>query len=302
MQNTNNKIIPSTTDWYYFIEKLLLWFSSLALSFSVLFFVAYNWDKFANMGKFALVEILLSISILLYLYFDINKLLSKIAITSSCILIGVLLALVGQTYQTGADTWELFFYWSILILPFVIIARFSPLWLILIVLVNTSIILYTETFGGIFSIYFNHMDTVLLSIFLFNTLAWIIWQYFESKLEYLKNNYSINILAFVSLFIVTLLLLNVIWEGGSFLYIILYLITIAGVYFVYKIKNINLFILSLLSLSLSVIIINIIIKAISWNNLLVFGFLIIALVVVFVGGIFSKWLKNIQKEQNNESK
>jgi len=146
------------------------------------------------------------------------------------------------------------------------------------------------------------MDTVLLSIFLFNTLAWIIWQYFESKLEYLKNNYSINILAFVSLFIVTLLLLNVIWEGGSFLYIILYLITIAGVYFVYKIKNINLFILSLLSLSLSVIIINIIIKAISWNNLLVFGFLIIALVVVFVGGIFSKWLKNIQKEQNNESK
>jgi len=32
----------------------------------------------------------------------------------STILVGVLLALVGQTYQTGADTWQLFFYWAIL--------------------------------------------------------------------------------------------------------------------------------------------------------------------------------------------
>ena len=49
----------------------------------------------------------------------------------SCVLLslltGALLALSGQVYQTGADTFELFAWWAVLILPWVLVSRFSPL-------------------------------------------------------------------------------------------------------------------------------------------------------------------------------
>ncbi len=40
----------------------------------------------------------------------------------------ILLAVYGQTYQTGADPYELFFGWAILIIGWVAISRFAPLW------------------------------------------------------------------------------------------------------------------------------------------------------------------------------
>ena len=43
---------------------------------------------------------------------------------------GALLALVGQTYQTGADTYELFALWAFAITAWVAVARLPALWLV----------------------------------------------------------------------------------------------------------------------------------------------------------------------------
>ncbi len=41
----------------------------------------------------------------------------KAALLLATLLLGVFLALFGQTYQTGADPWQLFANWALLILP-----------------------------------------------------------------------------------------------------------------------------------------------------------------------------------------
>jgi uncharacterized membrane-anchored protein/uncharacterized membrane protein len=57
---------------------------------------------------------------------------------------GGLLALIGQTYQTGADPWQLFALWTVLIIPWVFTVRsvfLSVLWL---VLINTALYLWID--------------------------------------------------------------------------------------------------------------------------------------------------------------
>ena len=58
------------------------------------------------------------------------------------LLTGALLALTGQVYQTGADTYELFGWWAVLILPWVLVGRFSPLWLVWLALLNLTVHFY----------------------------------------------------------------------------------------------------------------------------------------------------------------
>ena len=44
--------------------------------------------------------------------------------------LGALLALLGQIYQTGADTWELFAWWALLLLPWALAGASQALWLL----------------------------------------------------------------------------------------------------------------------------------------------------------------------------
>ena len=55
---------------------------------------------------------------------------------------GFEVAFVGQTYQTGADTYELFLGWAMLALPWVLAANWRPVWCLWLLLVNVAIALY----------------------------------------------------------------------------------------------------------------------------------------------------------------
>ncbi|MCP4692262.1 MAG: DUF2157 domain-containing protein, partial [Desulfobacterales bacterium] len=58
------------------------------------------------------------------------------------VLVGVLLAVYGQIYQTGADAFELFVGWGVLISVWVIFSEFAALWMVWLVVLNTGAILY----------------------------------------------------------------------------------------------------------------------------------------------------------------
>ncbi|MCL1477646.1 MAG: DUF2157 domain-containing protein [Marinobacter sp.] len=73
--------------------------------------------------------------------------MGKVALLSTGLLLGGLLALFGQTYQTGADPWQLFFVWMLLLTPFALIGRFAPLWVLWAVLVNLALTLYFQPTG-----------------------------------------------------------------------------------------------------------------------------------------------------------
>src|SRR5690606_26743262 len=95
----------------------------------------------------ALVEGALVITIALYVALSFRRqfqLIRQLLLLIASIITGSLLALFGQIYQTGADTWQLFFAWAILITPWVVIARFPALWLLWLGLINALLLLYLD--------------------------------------------------------------------------------------------------------------------------------------------------------------
>jgi uncharacterized membrane protein len=292
-------VTPPTKEWYLFIDQVVLWFGALSLAFALMFFMAYNWSEFGHMGKFALVEGLMVLTVGLYAYLGVEKLSAKVMIMVSAILLGILLALVGQTYQTGADPWQLFFYWAVLMLPWVIVGRFSALWMLWIFLINLSLFLYMLTFRGIWGIYFQSEISVLWVFFIFNTLALLLWEIFSCKFEWLNRSWAIRVLGFVSGTAVTWLALSFIWDDSSPMAVLVWMAWLGAIYWVYRVKKIDLFMLSMGCLSFSTVIVSFLINIISWRHFEVGAIFFIGVVIIGLGAGSASWLKSVQKEEHH---
>ncbi|MGP5011417.1 DUF2157 domain-containing protein [Psychrobacter glacincola] len=151
------QVYPSKRSWLVFFDKAMLIIGAIALVLSLVFFIAYNWINMGKMGKFALVEGALVITVALYVVLSFRQklqLVRQLLLLIASVITGSLLALFGQVYQTGADTWQLFFGWAVLIIPWVIIARFPALWLLWLGLINTGLVLYFGVMDFAFASYF----------------------------------------------------------------------------------------------------------------------------------------------------
>lgn len=119
---------PSQQEIRAFTVKLLRLAGILSAAAGIVFFIAANWDVFDVFGRFILVEALLVASAGLALWKSPPLRVGQGALLFSFIMTGALLALFGQTYQTGADVYELFLTWSVLALPLVIASQWSASW------------------------------------------------------------------------------------------------------------------------------------------------------------------------------
>lgn len=122
--------------------KLLQIGGVLSLCAGVVFFIAANWDVFGAFGRFAIVESLLAVAVVVAWASGTATMRYRLSTLSAFILGGVLLALFGQTYQTGADVYELFFMWALLGLPFIIAGRWWAGWAVWLCILNTALILF----------------------------------------------------------------------------------------------------------------------------------------------------------------
>ena len=107
-------VLPGARGWRAFLDALLLWSGAVALAAAMVFFIAHNWNELGRYAKFALVEVPLAIAVVAYWRLGPERATGKAALLVAAILLGVLLALFGQTYQTGADPWQLFALWALL--------------------------------------------------------------------------------------------------------------------------------------------------------------------------------------------
>jgi uncharacterized membrane protein len=178
---THLEVYPSKRTWLMFFDKALLIIGAVALVLSLVFFIAYNWQNIGKMGKFALVEGALVITIALYVALSFRQLrqrfqlIRQLLLLIASIITGSLLALFGQVYQTGADTWQLFFGWALLITPWVLIARFPTLWLLWLGLINACLLLYLDVANLQFINH--HLQNVfqVAMLALFNFIAFYSW-------------------------------------------------------------------------------------------------------------------------------
>ncbi len=178
---THLEVYPSKRTWLMFFDKALLIIGTVALVLSLVFFIAYNWQNIGKMGKFALVEGALVITIALYVALSFRQLrqrfqlIRQLLLLIASIITGSLLALFGQVYQTGADTWQLFFGWALLITPWVMIARFPTLWLLWLGLINACLLLYLDVANLQFINHRLQNVSQVAILALFNFIAFYSW-------------------------------------------------------------------------------------------------------------------------------
>lgn len=294
---TAAKVTPDGAAWQTFIEHLLLWLGGLALAFAAMFFVAYNWNDIGRFSKFGLVEVLIVLAIGAYWKMGEHEVAGKVSLLMATIFLGVLLALYGQTYQTGADSWQLFFSWAVLMLPWALIGRFAAIWMFWVVLINLSIVLYHQAFQGALLLLFDSDTSMLWLVFFFNTLALIAWELLAETWRWLSERWAVCLLGVGSGAPMTWLVLSTILDrgDGNVLAGPVWAIWLAGLYFMYRRIRPDLFMLAGGCLSGLVVVVTFLskhlLKDLSSGNLL-----FLSLLVMGLGTGAAVWLRNIHRE------
>jgi len=141
--------IPTAPAWRRFADTLLLRLgAALGLS-GIFFFFAYNWAAMPRLAKFGVIEGAILIAVALATYKGLGSLTGRVALLAAAVLVGVLQAVFGQVYQTGADSYLLFLSWALLIAGWVAIGAYAPLWLLLLALLNLSLSFYWSQVLGV---------------------------------------------------------------------------------------------------------------------------------------------------------
>lgn len=111
----------------------------------VMMWIAANWDAMGRVGHFALLQgLVLAAGVGAALMPRTRAPLGLLALLG----IGGLLAYFGQTYQTGADPWQLFALWGVLALPLCLGARSDVLWAPWALVMVTAVSLWVHTYSG----------------------------------------------------------------------------------------------------------------------------------------------------------
>lgn len=166
------KVYNDIQSWQQFLR---LFFVSLGIGFTasgVVFFFAYNWADLHKFAKLGIAEGLVLAAIAIVLFSRLSQHLKNIILTGASVLVGVLFAVFGQIYQTGANAYDFFLGWTLFISLWALVSNFPALWLLLLILINTTFILYAQQLAHGWSEVF-----VLSLLFTFNTtiLTLLIW-------------------------------------------------------------------------------------------------------------------------------
>lgn len=127
-----------------------LWHAAAVLAaalfgLGVILWLAANWDDLGRIGRFALLQA----TILVLCAGAVWRPRMRVPLALLALLcIGGLFAYFGQTYQTGADAWQLFALWAVLALPLCLGARSDALWAPWALVVCVAIALWTYAHTG----------------------------------------------------------------------------------------------------------------------------------------------------------
>jgi hypothetical protein len=87
------------------------------ITVSLLYLMAANWWMLPDPVQLAIPMLILLCSATASIYFDQQEWVRQSLDTVSGLMLGLSLAVIGQIYQTGADSYQLFLLWALLLLP-----------------------------------------------------------------------------------------------------------------------------------------------------------------------------------------
>jgi uncharacterized membrane protein len=281
-------------------QKFLQWlFISLGIGFAttgIVFFFAWNWASLHKFVKIGLIEALVLILTLLAVFSRLSVNFKNILLTGAAVLLGVLMAVFGQVYQTGANAYDLFLSWTLAITLWVVVANFAPLWLLYILLINTTLSLYDQQVA-------NHWPETLLYILLLMVnsgfLLFFIWNG-KQKNNHQTPSWFLTVLVLASVSVATLGMIQGIFGYRSITFFVLILLVglLYAAGFVYGLRQKSLFYLAIIPFSMIVILSAWFLKL---SGDAAASFLFIALFIIGSVSFLVKQLIDQQKKWNHET-
>lgn len=130
--------------WGLWAARILTVFGVALVLSGFVYFFAFNWDRIPAMAKLGGVAGLLVAAAATATILGLDHMAGRIAVTVATVAVGLLLAVFGQIYQTGADAWGLFFAWAALTLPWALLSASAPTWAVWLVVANIGIRLWWQ--------------------------------------------------------------------------------------------------------------------------------------------------------------
>lgn len=198
---------PSRRQWRVTLGNFFLFFGVLLVVSGVILFGAYNWESLPRLGKLGLLQALVAGFWIASRLRPSDSLESTALLWGAGLLVGAHLAVFGQVYQTGADSYSLFAIWSVLILPWCIAARANVFWFTQAVLMNLAFTLFWyQRIGEEFSAY-------ALGYAVFNLLLAALWIQARRRHEWMSSGLP-DLLFAAALVPLTGSACLALWEGG----------------------------------------------------------------------------------------
>lgn len=180
---TNWKAGSERSDWRKFLLQTSLTLAIMLVGGAAICWVAANWPAWTRFERLAAAQALMAASALAGVFALWRARQRPVARRSggaaflglASIALGALLALVGQTYQTGANTYELFLAWALLMLPWPLAARSPSVWLLWVVVLNTAVALWGGVSNTRFSGDFPLLNTLPYWMIPLNLAALAVW-------------------------------------------------------------------------------------------------------------------------------
>jgi uncharacterized membrane protein len=173
---------PTPAEWRTLLDRVFAFGAALLLTAAAVFFLAYNWEAMHRFARLGLVIAVLAACCGGALGARPHGVGWRAALFGACVATGAVLALVGQTYQTGADVWQLFAAWALLMLPLGWLSRSTASWVLWLGVANLALMRALSQ-----SVWWGFLDTLsnahaLLMIAAFNLIVLLAFEGFARML------------------------------------------------------------------------------------------------------------------------
>ncbi len=277
--------------WKSFLRLLFL---ALGVGFTtagIIFFFAYNWADMHKFVKIGIMEGLVVLTTFIIVLTSWKPMVKNIILTGTTFLVGGMIAVFGQIYQTGANAYDFFLGWTTFVTLWVLVTEFAPLWLTYLVLLNTTLILYSVQVAHNWSVVF--ICTLLFSL---NTVFLLVFIWSSKYKNLLAVPFWFtNLIALAAICFSTLgINIGIFEEHQDFLWALILIATICYVAeAIYGLKTKSRFYLSIVALSVIIIINGLLIKTSSKESMMLFVSLFnigsVTLVISQLIAIQKKW-------------
>ncbi|MBF8964252.1 DUF2157 domain-containing protein [Pontibacter sp. FD36] len=214
------QVYAGAQDWIRFVRLFLLGLGGSFLISGIIFFFAYNWADMHKFVKLGLIELLILAVTFAALFTKRSGTVKNVLLTASTVLVGVLFAVFGQIYQTGANAYDFFLGWTMCVVLWVVVARFQPLWFIFLVLLNTTLVLYTQQVALHWS-----FAMVMDMMFILNAAAVVVWEVLAAKGRVgIQHRWFPRLVGLAAITVITISMISTLFAGINWDYGLAYLL------------------------------------------------------------------------------